>query len=611
MSFESLDLDPSIKKAIANLGYTEPTPVQAKAIPVVLAGRDVVACAQTGTGKTAAFVLPALNRLINSPSKSKHPRILVLTPTRELATQITKAAFQYGRQMRFNMASLVGGMSYHTQIRDLQRGADMVVATPGRLIDHLESKRIDLSQIEMLILDEADRMLDMGFIDDVRLIASQTPSERQTLLFSATLDPALDRIIKELLREPERFDLSQKQLTAPKIKQTLYKTKHMHDKMRLLKQLLADSAIYKAIIFSATKVGADTISDELCDHGHAAAALHGDLRQNVRTRTLDSLRRGKIQYLVATDVAARGIDISDITHVINFDLPRQSEDYVHRIGRTGRAGRDGEAISFVSNADIQHIQRIERYLGQRLRLVQLLEGQTEVQEISPERPFVKNDDTRIEGNSYGYGKKRENERRSFSGGRSQGDRPSFKKREGSRGEGRSFSRDEKPRREFRSMEAKPFQRSEERRSDARPSFRREERSGDARPSFRREERSGDARPSFRREERSGDAKPSFPRTERSTDPRVSYRRDERSADAKPSFRSRERSSDMNPFAKPKTRSYMNDDRDRNNARPSSPRHEKVSSGMQPVKKASFRAKAGNDAKPFQKREGKKVYGTRD
>jgi superfamily II DNA/RNA helicase len=638
MSFESLQLHESIKKAISNLGYTQPTPVQAKSIPVVLEGRDVVACAQTGTGKTAAFVLPALNRLINEPSKSKHPRILVLTPTRELATQITKAAFQYGRQMRFNMASLVGGMSYHTQIRDLQRGADMIVATPGRLIDHLENDRLDLSHIEMLILDEADRMLDMGFIDDVKMIASETPDNRQTLLFSATLDPALDRVIRELMREPERFDLSEKQLTAPKIKQTLYKTKNMHDKLRLLKHLLDDEAIYKSIIFVSTKVSADTIADELNHAGYSVAPLHGGLRQNVRTRTLDALRQNKggrgksIQHLVATDVAARGIDISDITHVINFDLPRQSEDYVHRIGRTGRAGREGEAVSFVSGADVEHIRRIERYLGQRLRLVQLQEGQTEVQEISPERPFVKNDDTRMDGNSYGYGKKRENEKRSFRSERSHSDKPSFKKRDG---ESRSFSRDEKPRRsEFRSMEAKPFQRKEERRSDARPSFRREERSGDARPSFRREERSGDARPSFRREERSagdarpsfrreersGDAKPSFRREERSNDTKksvyreersgdvkISYRREERS-DAKPAFRGRERNNDMNPFAKPKTRSYMNDDRD---ARPSSARHEKTSAGMQPMKKAGFRGKAGNDAKPFQKREGKKAQGSRD
>lgn len=611
MSFESLQLHESIKKAIANLGYTQPTPVQAKSIPVVLEGRDVVACAQTGTGKTAAFVLPALNRLVNEPSKSKHPRILVLTPTRELATQITKAAFQYGRQMRFNMASLVGGMSYHTQIRDLQRGADMIVATPGRLIDHLENNRVDLSHVEMLILDEADRMLDMGFIDDVKMIAGETPDDRQTLLFSATLDPALDRVIRELMREPERFDLSEKQLTAPKIKQTLYKTKNMHDKLRLLKHLLDDEAIFKSIIFVATKVSADTIADELNHAGYSVAALHGGLRQNVRTRTLDALRqtkggRGKsIQHLVATDVAARGIDISDISHVINFDLPRQSEDYVHRIGRTGRAGREGEAMSFVSNADVEHIRRIERYLGQRLRLVQLQEGQTEVQEISPEREYVKNDDSRFDGKSYGYGKKRENEKRSFRAEHSHRDRPSFKKRDG---ESRSFSRDEKPRRgEFRSMEAKPFQRKEERYSDARPSFHRDEKRGDSKPSFRREERANDAKPSFRREERTSDSKKSVYREERSGDVKISYRREERS-DAKPAFRSRERSNDMNPFAKPKTRSYMNDDRD---ARPSSARHEKVSGGLQPVKKASFRGKAGNDAKPFQKREGKKAYSSRD
>lgn len=579
MTFEDLALHDSIKKSIANLGYTQPTPVQAKAIPLILEGRDVVACAQTGTGKTAAFVLPALHRLSTTP-RAKHPRILILTPTRELATQITKAAFQYGRQTRVNMASLVGGMSYQHQIRDLQRGADIIVATPGRLMDHLEAKRVDLSKIEMLILDEADRMLDMGFIDDVRLIASKTPSDRQTLLFSATLDNQLNRIIQELLRDPERFDLSQKQLTAPKIKQTLYKTKSMHDKVRVLKQLLTDNNIFKAIIFTATKMGADDIADELHDAGFASGALHGDLRQNVRTRTLDSLRRGKIQYLVATDVAARGIDISDITHVINFDLPRQSEDYVHRIGRTGRAGRDGEAISFVSNADMLHIQRIERYLGQRLRLVQLVEGATEVQEISPERPFVKNDDTRFEKSGYGYGKKRENERRERGFQQRQGrgsDKSGFGKREFSRGDKPRFERSDKPR--FERSDKPRFERSDK------PKF---ERSGD-KPRFERE-RNENSR--YDRSERS-EKRP------RHGEFRAINKEDTRTNDRRFEPRSPERSRDMNPFAKPEKRSYMNDNEG------NKPRRQRSSADFQPFKKKSdFRAKSRNEAKPFQKREKK-------
>lgn len=590
MSFDDLALHPSIKKSIADLGYTEPTPVQAKSIPLILEGRDVVACAQTGTGKTAAFVLPALHLLATTP-RTRHPRILILTPTRELATQITKAAFQYGRQMRVNMASLVGGMSYQHQIRDLQRGADVIIATPGRLMDHLEARRVDLSKIEMLILDEADRMLDMGFIDDVRLIASKTPAERQTLLFSATLDSQLNRIVQELLRNPECFDLSQKQLTAPKIKQTLYKTKNMHDKLRLLKQLLKDNAIFKAIIFSATKMGADDISEELRAEGFASAALHGDLRQNVRTRTLDSLRRGKIQYLVATDVAARGIDISDISHVINFDLPRQSEDYVHRIGRTGRAGREGEAISFVSNMDTAHIQRIERYLNQRLRFVQLLEGETEVKEISPERPFVKNDDTRPEKAGYGYGKKREKERneRGFHSRKPQGgSRPGFGKRESSHDEKPRFSGDrprfgaEKPR----------FASDKPRSAGERPRFAGDKpRFADDKPRFASDKpRFASDKPRFAREERPrhGEFRGIEKDTTRSNDRRF----DERPA---------KRSSDMNPFAKPEKRSYINENSDSKPRRTTSSR---APQDFQPFKKAGFRSKASNETKPFHKREKK-------
>lgn len=368
IKFSDLPLNEKILKAIAAKGYTSPTPVQEKSIPEILAGKDVVACAPTGTGKTAAFVLPSLHYLCeNKPNKK--PQILILTPTRELASQITKAASVYGTFLKYHIVSLVGGMSYDNQIRELKRGADIIVATPGRLIDHIEQKLVDLAHVQMFVLDEADRMLDMGFIEDVEYIAKLIPQKRQTLLFSATLDNNLARIVKHLLKNPVRVELSTEISASPLIKQELYKTGTAQHKNQLLKKFLNEGNIFKAIVFSATKINADKLANFLRDQGFAAEALHGDLRQNVRNRTLDKLRSGRIQVLVATDVAARGIDISDITHVFNYDLPRFCEDYVHRIGRTGRAGKTGIAISFVSPADAKHVQRIERFIGQKLKFV--------------------------------------------------------------------------------------------------------------------------------------------------------------------------------------------------------------------------------------------------
>ncbi|MDR3477404.1 MAG: DEAD/DEAH box helicase [Gammaproteobacteria bacterium] len=366
-TFASLNLDPNISKALEACGYTKLTPIQASSIPEIMLGKDIVASAPTGTGKTAAFVLPALHRLSLSPSTNK-PRILILTPTRELAAQITIAAGKYGKFMRFNIVSLVGGMPYRQQLRDLSRAVDIVVATPGRLMDHMENGKVDLSNIEMLILDEADRMLDMGFIDDVKHISKMTPETRQTLLFSATVDNKLSTVIRHLLKNPVRVDMSEQVLSPLQIKQELYLADNMQHKNRLLQHFLDNGNIFKAIIFSATKINADNLANELCNQGYAAAALHGDLKQNVRNRTVEQLRRGKIQFLVATDIAARGIDISDVTHVFNYDLPKFSEDYVHRIGRTGRAGKSGIAISFGLPMDGRHLQKIERYIGKRLQI---------------------------------------------------------------------------------------------------------------------------------------------------------------------------------------------------------------------------------------------------
>jgi superfamily II DNA/RNA helicase len=368
LSFESLNLHASILKAIAETGYTEPTAIQAEAIPLVLAGEDLMASSQTGSGKTAAFILPALQRL-STPSTvtaSKGPRVLVLTPTRELAQQVCDAATKYGKNMRFKIISILGGMPYPVQNRMLSGQVDILVATPGRLIDHLERGRIDFSRLEMLILDEADRMLDMGFVDDVERIAAATPATRQTLLFSATLDGVVGNLATRLLKSPKRLSISAAKAKHENIEQRMMFADDVAHKNKMLNHLLSDAELNQAVVFTATKRDADTIADQLSAQGHSVAALHGDMSQRERNRTLVSLRNGQVRILVATDVAARGIDVRGITHVI--DLPKFAEDYVHRIGRTGRGGVNGIAISFASNRDAQMLKRIERYTEQTIKM---------------------------------------------------------------------------------------------------------------------------------------------------------------------------------------------------------------------------------------------------
>ena len=366
-TFAALGLNPAILKAVEEAGYTVPTPVQAQAIPEALAGHDLMASAQTGTGKTAAFILPALHRIAEpSAVRSKGPRVLVLTPTRELAQQVSDAATKYGKNMRLKVVSILGGMPYPLQNKLLSNPVDILVATPGRLIDHIERGRIDFSRLEMLVLDEADRMLDMGFIDDVERIAAATPATRQTLLFSATLDGVIGNLAKRLLKNPKRITVAAAQARHENIEQRLMYVDDMAHKNRLLDHLLRDTGLNQALVFTATKRDADTLADNLLAQGHSAAALHGDMNQRERNRTLTNLRRGQVRVLVATDVAARGIDVAGISHVINFDLPKFAEDYVHRIGRTGRAGASGIAVSFASNRDAVNLHKIERYTGQSI-----------------------------------------------------------------------------------------------------------------------------------------------------------------------------------------------------------------------------------------------------
>ena len=367
VTFASLGLNPVILTAITEAGYTQPTPIQAEAIPMVLAGHDLMASAQTGTGKTAAFILPALHRIAEPAAvRSKGPRVLVLTPTRELAQQISDAATKYGKNMRVKVVSILGGMPYPLQNKLLSSPVDILVATPGRLIDHIERGRIDFSRLEMLVMDEADRMLDMGFIDDVERIAAATPATRQTLLFSATLDGVIGKLATKLLKTPKRISIAAAQARHENIDQRLMYVDDMAHKNRLLDHILRDTDLNQAIVFTNTKRDADTIADSLSAQGHAASALHGDMNQRDRNRTLVNMRRGQVRVLVATDVAARGIDVAGISHVINFDLPKFAEDYVHRIGRTGRGGASGISVSFASNRDAMHLKKIEQYTGQRI-----------------------------------------------------------------------------------------------------------------------------------------------------------------------------------------------------------------------------------------------------
>lgn len=372
MSFTNLGLSPELLSAVADQGYQKPTPIQSQAIPEILAGHDLLASAQTGTGKTAAFTLPLLQRLVSSPVPSRRVRALFVTPTRELAQQVADSISTYGKYLPLRSAVAYGGINIMPQIKQLQKGVDLLVATPGRLLDLVDRKAVELSQVEVVILDEADRMLDMGFLPAINRIFSLVPAERQTLLFSATFSSEIKKLSGRFLNSPKFLQAAQPNSASGDVEQSLYWVDSQR-KRELLSHLIDEGDWQQILVFTRTRRGADKLAKQLGQNGIRAIAIHGNKTQNARTRALKDFKNRKVTALVATDVAARGLDIDRLSHVINFDLPDNPEDYLHRIGRTGRGGNQGTAISLVATDERYRISAIQRLLKRKIP-AQILEG---------------------------------------------------------------------------------------------------------------------------------------------------------------------------------------------------------------------------------------------
>ncbi len=361
MTFDTLGLSEKVQSAVSRAGYETPTPIQAQAIPVALKGRDVLGIAQTGTGKTASFVLPMLTRLERGRARARMPRSLILEPTRELAAQVVSEFETLGIEHKLTVALLIGGVSFDEQDRKLDRGADVLIATPGRLLDHFGRGKLLLTGVEIFVIDEADRMLDMGFIPDIERISSLIPPRRQTLFFSATMPPEITRLASNFLRDPERIEVAPPSTTVELIKQVLCSVpRDQKEKRAALRKIMSEQPVQNAIVFCNRKRDVAILQLSLKKHGFNAEAIHGDLSQHQRTATLDAFRNGEITYLIASDVAARGLDIPEVSHIFNYDVPMQPEDYVHRIGRTGRAGKKGVAATLVTSEDTRAIAAIKR-----------------------------------------------------------------------------------------------------------------------------------------------------------------------------------------------------------------------------------------------------------
>ncbi len=370
LTFVSLGVAEPILRALAAENYTHPTPIQAKAVPALLEGRDLLGIAQTGTGKTAAFGLPLLQKLSvgHVPPGPKQARALILAPTRELAVQIEQSLRTYGRFLNLKLAVILGGVSQNNQVRAMARGVDILVATPGRLLDLVQQKHVRLDAVESFIVDEADRMLDMGFIRDVRKLVVLLPKKRQSMLFSATMPDDIAKLAHEMLNQPQRIEIAPQGRTADRVTQKLYFVP-MPQKRQLLSELLKDVSLNRVIVFTRTKHGANRVAEHLSRTGVVAEAIHGNKSQNARQRALEMFRDGKARVLVATDIAARGIDIDNISHVVNFELPNEPESYVHRIGRTARAGTEGVAISFCDASERNYLRDIERLIRMKIEVV--------------------------------------------------------------------------------------------------------------------------------------------------------------------------------------------------------------------------------------------------
>nr|WP_227674684.1 DEAD/DEAH box helicase [Psychrobacter jeotgali] len=424
ISFTDLNIAKPILTALERSGYTNPTPIQAQAIPFALEGRDLLLSAQTGSGKTAAFVIPVLDRLSRATSFDKLTKALILTPTRELAQQVHDSVRTYSKDMRgLFCVPLVGGAPYNGQITALRKGVQVIVATPGRLLDHIKAGRVDLSNLEVLVLDEADRMLDMGFADDINDILKAAPTERQTIMCSATWDGPVGKIAATFTKNPERVAIK---VESAHIDEKVYYCDDFNHKNKILDKIVCDPDMEQVIIFAATKRSTEKLAKQLQEDGHKASFLHGDLPQSKRNRIVQDLRNGKCKILVATDVAARGLDVPAISHVINYDLPRQTEDYVHRIGRCGRAGRTGIAISLCSMDDRPQLNAINRYLNRKME-VEVIEG------MEPKKTYVPSDD---KGKGRGRGRARSN-----GGGQGRGRSGGYAGKSSGGGQGRGRSSD--------------------------------------------------------------------------------------------------------------------------------------------------------------------------
>lgn len=444
-TFAELGLSAKVQAAIEASGYTTPTPIQAAAIPVAVSGRDVLGIAQTGTGKTASFVLPMITRLETGRARARMPRSLILAPTRELAAQVAQSFEKYGVNHKLDVALLIGGMSMDDQVRKLDRGVDVLIATPGRLLDHFGRGRIMLMGVEILVIDEADRMLDMGFIPDIEKICKLLPPRRQTLFFSATMPPEITRLVDQFLRDPLRVEVARPATTAKTITQRFRFTRDGEDwvKREILRDLIRTENVKNGIIFCNRKRDVAILLKSLLKHGFNAGALHGDMDQKSRMETLDKFRSGEVTILAASDVAARGLDIPEVSHVFNFDLPWQADDYVHRIGRTGRAGREGASFSIVTPDELKSFKEIEKNLG--------VAGEW-IGEPPTEDDFADAGKRRRGGRGGRGGRPQSSQggRESRDGGRRDGGRGEGGRTEGGRGgEGRDRSRSDRPQREPR------------------------------------------------------------------------------------------------------------------------------------------------------------------